>query len=198
MSCKIELIDKDVVLCVQLYIISVFVIGAVCTNDPQFPITLACDDVYCFLCLKDHVLKSGETFDCVTCKKSVTVDLNHVSRDLRNLISNLKGEFVWLYRSVSGDGYWMFDPNTTTKIDNFYKSKLPLCTYRIGSKMYKMKFGNEEGEQIYESMPNDPNPKRRYVKRIVCDENELKRLNVKGISGIFFKKIEQEIGKFVI
>lgn len=168
---------------------------AKCKRDPQLPVTLDCNDNYCYMCLKEMI--SLSMINCVGCQMPLNIDINNISKDFQQVLSDLVGKHVWLYRSVSGDGYWMFDPKITSSIDTSYKSGVPGCNYLLGSKIYRIRFGNEEGEQLYSTSPNDPSPKRRYVKRVQFDKDEIKRLNIKGISGIFFQKIEDEIGKFI-
>lgn len=159
---------------------------------------LPCKDIACFLCVKDKQLNGGVTTGCVKCGTPMNVDIDNVSQDLTNLINNLVGNSVWLYKSKSGDGHWMFDPKTTKIIEKAYLSKIPGCSYMIGMKTYSIVFKDDKGEQQYYSGPNDKNPKRREVVRVKFTKEEIKNWNIKGISGVFFKTIEEEIGKFVI
>jgi hypothetical protein len=47
--------------------------------------------------------------------------------------------------------------------------------------------------------PVDHNkPQRRRVKQVQFTNDKIEELNIKGISGVFFAKIEDEIGKFMI
>lgn len=188
---------------------------AKCGQDPLLVVDLNCGDIYCFLCLKSiwifNVMNSN-IIKCLKCNMDSKVDIEHISRDFRTVLSGLAGKYVWLYISKSNDGWWMFDPKTSKNIETTYVQGIPQCSYNIGDTNYIVKFGADEGEQMlnlnstnlnsfnlnsFNLNSNNPIVKYRKVKRVIFDKTSIKTMNIKGISGIFFEKIENEIGKFL-
>jgi len=166
-----------------------------CEKEAQLAVTVDCGDTYCFLCLKGQLLTLDKK--CKSCSSDIKMDINNISRDFHSVLTNLYGKHVWLYGSNSGDGWWMFDPKTTDLIETQYREGRPMCSYVIGPTTYHLSFGNDEGDQSSESVTSTTG-KHRKVRRVILDKAMVKSINIKGISGVFFKKIEDEIGKFML
>lgn len=169
-----------------------------CNKASQLPLTLKCNDVYCFLCLKDYCSKASPNPVCVKpgCGQPIDVDLDHVSKDFRTLLSSLQNKNVWLYSSASNDGWWMYNPDTVTTIENCYNSNLPTCSFLIGSKTYRISF-RDSLQSLVTGNVNNATQKQRPVKRVTFTKDMVEQINIKGIAGMYFKTIEDEIGKFV-
>lgn len=167
-----------------------------CNKAPQLPVTLDCGDVYCFLCLKEFI-SNGNTICFKTgCNHQTNLDINNVSKDFRATLLSFIGKNVWLYNSMSQDGWWMYNPDTSTTIENCYKNGLPTCSFLIGTKTYRIHFNNGMQTLVNLSIPSN-NQKQRQVKRVVFTQSKIDQLNIKGIAGMYFKTIEDQIGKFV-
>jgi len=169
-----------------------------CNNPPQLPVKLTCNDVYCFLCLKYQMAAGNGNNTCLNqqCKQPITMDINHISEDFKTVLLGLIGKSVWLYNSVSNDGWWMYNPDTSKMIEQCYMNGLPTVSFLIGPYTYRIHFN--DGVQTLVTLNGDGgNTKQRTVKRITFTQQQIDKLNIKGISGMYFKTIEDEIGKFV-
>lgn len=170
----------------------------ICNHPPQLTITLDCNDIYCFLCLKEHIIKNTSTQNssCKACQSSIDIDIEHLSKDFRNTLQNMCGNPVWLYRSNSQDGWWIYNIHTSETIENCHSNNLPTCSFFIGTKTYRVSFISNL-QILVDPLNASEQPKQRNVKRVIFDQNSINELNIKGIAGLFFKTIEDEIGKFV-
>ncbi len=164
-----------------------------CNKVARLPIVLDCNCTYCFLCLKDTI-QSGGGGKCNVCQTDITLDIDNVSEDFRDTLENLVNTPVWLYCSNSMDGWWMYDIDISKSIENCYTSNLPTCSFTVGAQTYRVMYSTML--QTLVSIGNQ-SPKQRQIKRVVFTSNMIDQLNIKGISGIFFKTIEDQIGKFV-
>jgi WWE domain len=167
-----------------------------CNKPPQLPVTLTCNDVYCFLCLKEYMGNNNSTCYNQQCKQPITIDINHISEDFKTVLSGLNGKNVWMYNSVSNDGWWIYNPETSNNIEQCYSNGLPTVSFLIGTKTYRILFSS--GVQTLISVnPTNGNGKQRTVKRVTFTQTHIDQLNIKGVAGIYFKTIEDQIGKFV-
>ena len=172
-----------------------------CIKPPQSPYTLDCDDVYCFLCLKDQITNGDNVCARQGCQQLINVDLTNVSEDFRSTLLGLIGKSVWLYSSISSDGWWLFNPHTINTIEQCYTSGVPTCSFMIGTKTYNINFVNGVQNLVTVALPGGGggggNVKQRSVKRITFTQSKVDEINIKGIAGMYFKTIEDQIGKFV-
>ncbi len=174
-----------------------------CNKDPQLSVVIqGCGDAYCYLCLKDWVSTQNPANGGLVCICTQPLpqglDIQHISRDFRKTLTDLNGKNVWLYSSNTGDGWWMYNIGTSNIIESSHSSGLPTCSFLIGSKTYRIEF-NSLIQTLVSPAPADPSkPQRRRVMQVKFTNDKIKELNIKGISGVFFEKIENEIGKFLI
>ena len=175
-----------------------------CNKPPQLPVTLDCNDVYCFLCLKEHT--SNSNTDCCNqqCNQQINIDITNISKDFRTTLLAMIGKSVWLYSSLSNDGWWMYNPDTSNVIENCFGNQLPTCSFLIGAKTYRIQFDNSGNHThthtqtlISLATANNGNPKQRIVKRVTFTQSKIDQMNIKGIAGMYFKTIQDQIGKFV-
>ena len=168
-----------------------------CNKPVQLPVTLDCNDVYCYLCLKEWCANGGNgTCFNQQCKQPITIDINNVSDDFRATLLGMVGKSVWLYNSVSNDGWWMYNPDTSNTIENCYNNHLPTCSFMIGTKTYRISF-NDNVQALVNVNNSNAQQKQRSVKRVTFTQSKIDELNIKGISGMYFKTIVEQIGKFV-
>jgi hypothetical protein len=167
-----------------------------CNNPPQLSVVLDCGCVFCFLCLKDYIsIQSTQSTQilCI-CGQPLSIDIDHVSEDFRTTLNGLQGKPVWLYSSLSGDGWWMYNIETSDQLERCYSGGLPTCSFQIGSKTYSANFQGAVQSLI---SSNPANAKQREIHRVDFDNSIIEQINIKGIAGVYFKTIEDEIGKFV-
>lgn len=168
---------------------------AKCNSPPQLPVVLECGDIYCFLCLKQKIQKTQET-KCNNCQKLIDIEIDNISQDFRDTLANLVTKPVWMYSSKSQDGWWMYNIETLDAIERCYENDLPMCSFMIADKTYKIMFDTNI-QSLVSLSDGSGQPKQRIVKRVLFSEQMIDQINIKGIAGLFFKTIEDEIGKFV-
>ena len=95
---------------------------------------------------------------------------------------------------MSSDGWWMYNLSTSDQLERCFGMGLPTCLVQIGSHTYNVNYSS----MLQTYVPITPNDiKQRSVKRVIFDSSVIDTMNIKGISGMYFKTIEAEIGKFV-
>jgi hypothetical protein len=150
------------------------------------------------LCLKEYTLNGNSTCFNQQCRQQINIDIANVSEDFRAVLLGLVGKSVWLYSSVSADGWWMYNPDTSNTIENCYGNGLPTCSFMIGAKTYRIHFNDGVQTLVYpQGASQAGNPKQRTIKRVTFTQSKVDQLNIKGIAGMYFKTIEDQIGKFV-
>lgn len=169
---------------------------AKCNNPPQLPVTLGCGDMYCFLCLKEFMSNGNTGCFKAGCQQQINIDIANVSEDFKLTLLSMIGKNVWLYSSMSKDGWWMYNPNMSKTIETCFGNGLPTCSFLIGTKTYRIQFSNNIQTSInVVAGANDQT--QRQVKRVSFTQSKIDQLNIKGIAGMYFKTIEDQIGKFV-
>lgn len=170
---------------------------SVCNKPPQLSVISDCGTgcVYCFLCLKDYIKNTIGSPMCV-CGQPMSIDVDNVSEDFRTTLRGLQGNPVWMYSSNSGDGWWMYNLKTSEQLERCFSGGLPTCSFQIGSKTYNANFSTGM-QTLITAHPSGNDIKQRPMQRVLFDNDIIDQKNIKGIAGIFFKTIEDEIGKFV-
>lgn len=167
---------------------------SICLNHYDIPVVLDCNHTFCFLCIKEVNLH-GMT--CPLCRNNITIDLGNVFKDLRDKLQALVGKDVWLYASVSGDGWWMYNLEMNQNIENAYQQSQNAnnahnaftCQIRVAARTYDIDFTQQK--QHFQN-------KERRIQRVTFDMDKIKEINIKGMAGVFFQKIQEQIGKFII
>lgn len=155
----------------------------ICTNKLTLPIQLACKHIFCYLCIKS-IYKTNPR--CPTCNVPIINDIDNLNENnLFTQPNNIKNNQInWLYSGAT-DGWWYFDDNTTSILEQEYQTFIKqdddvASTITIGNQKYIIDY--ENNLQINK---NDPN-KRRHIKRV--DNDDAKKLNIKGKAGIYYKQ----------
>lgn len=163
---------------------------AQCNNPPQLSVMSDCGTgcVYCFLCLKDYI---GSANGVCKCGLPITIDIDHVSKDFKTQLETLNGKPVWLYSSASSDGWWMYNLSTSDQLEYCFNGGLPTCSFHIGKKTYNANFTSNTQTLVTGGSTQRP------MKRAMFTADIIDQLNIKGIAGVYFKTIENQIGKFV-
>ena len=150
-------------------------ICAICLQPIKLIFTLSCNHSFCYLCLKESLMKSCNT--CSLCrhpidnsiiehaKTSHTIDMNnHTSK--------------WLY-SGRNDGWWYYDTETSTDIERGYQQFLldptnSTINITVLGKTYTINFTEMTQRSLFNV---------RDIKR----ESDVDKSQIKGIAGLQLK-----------
>jgi len=92
---------------------------SICDQVPTFPIKLSCDDIFCFLCIKTHIIISS--IGCPKCGKFVSDDLNNVLLNEVDDDNVFVSTVYWMYSSNVGNFWWCYDKITARIIENMFQ-----------------------------------------------------------------------------
>lgn len=149
---------------------------AICLQPIKLGYNLQCKHSFCYLCLKEAMLKSCNT--CPLCRHSIDLTIIENAKTSSNIHID-SNKSIWLY-SGRNDGWWYYDTETDTIIEHAYqqfiihpdKSSIDIT---ILGKSYTIDF-------------NDMKQRSLYATRSIKRESEIDKSQIKGIAGLQLAK----------
>lgn len=180
---------------------------AICMNDAKYPVILSkCKHVFCYMCIKAVNMSNPTNTKCPLCRDEFDEqDLKKVKvADKHKAVQPLIGQDVWVYQSNDRKGYWLFDIDINSQLNDFYTSYMqkqltttnittsdsddsadepdeePRPIIRIGTVRYVIDFESMT-QTDYQAR------KSRNILRIAkFDEQCIRQHHIRGLAGIYF------------